>query len=331
MMKKLIFCLNFLLLFVYQTESIGAAIVNPDQVYTYDQMMMDIKSLTRHYPEELEVKIIGRSTLGKEIPAIKLGKGEKNILFIGSHHGREWLTTNLLMKMLDAYTPAYKKGGTLFEYDVSVLDKVSIWFVPMLNPDGVTIQQQGIDKFPIVYKELLLDMNENDLNFKKWKANGIGIDLNRQYPAGWNEIEGDSDNVSYQFYKGNKPLEAKETDAMVRFTYEIDPSIAIAYHSSGRVLYWYYKNKSEFVNRDKKIAQKFSKMTGYELAEPPKHAVGGGYTDWFISEFNRPAFTAEISFQVNETSPPLYVLAEEWKRNRAIGLMMATEAVKLEK
>jgi g-D-glutamyl-meso-diaminopimelate peptidase len=327
-MKRMMLSL-LALCFIFPSTTIGSEIVYPAQVYTYKEMMRDINILKERYPGELHVKVIGVSTFGRDIPAIKLGQGQNNVLFIGSHHGREWLTTNLLMEMVEVYTKAYHRKESLYGYDTSILNDVSIWFVPMLNPDGVTLQQQGPDEFPFTYKEVLLEMNENDLDFKKWKANGVGIDLNRQYPAGWDQITGDSPNASFHYYKGTKPLEADEVRALVRFTYEIDPSIAVSYHSSGRVLYWYYNNRPHLVKRDKRIAEKFSKITGYELAEPPKTAVGGGYTDWFITEFMRPAFTAEISFDVTETNPPLYVLPEEWRRNKTIGLMIATEANKI--
>ncbi|MBE4906830.1 carboxypeptidase [Bacillus luteolus] len=324
-----IYLITLAFIVLYPTITFSAEIVNPQQVYTYEEMTRDLSLLKEKYPEELEVISIGSTTFGRDIPTVKLGKGSKNVLFIGSHHGREWLTTNLLMEMIEVYSEAYHTKENLFGFDTSILDNVSIWFVPMLNPDGVTIQQQGADGFPLSYKEILLEMNENDLDFKKWKANGVGIDLNRQYPAGWDEITGDSPHVSYHYYKGSRPLEAEEVRALVRFTYEIDPLIAVAYHSSGRVLYWYYNNRPHLVERDKRIAEKFSKMTGYELEDPPENAVGGGYTDWFISEFKRPAFTAEISFNVTETNPPLYVFSEEWRRNKAIGLMIASEATKI--
>lgn len=328
-MMSRIFFLSLVSFFLIPNITSAAAIVNPQQVYTYEEMTRDLFLLKENYPSELNLISIGKTTFERDIPAIKLGSGKKNVIFIGSHHGREWLTTNILMEMLEVYTHAYHKKESLYGYDTSILDDVSIWFVPMLNPDGVTIQQEGPEGFPFSYREMLMEMNENDLNFKKWKANGVGIDLNRQYPAGWNRITGDSPYVSYHYYKGTKPVEADEVSALVRFTYEIDPSIAVSYHSSGRVLYWYYNNRPHLVKRDKRIAEKFSKITGYELAAPPKNAVGGGYTDWFISEFKRPAFTAEISFDVTETNPPLYVFPEEWGRNKSIGLMIASEANKI--
>lgn len=305
-----------------------AAVLNVNKVYTYEALKHDLNKLEKTYPNALSIKSIGSSYFGREIWALKLGNGPKNILITGAHHGREWLTTNLLMKMIDTYADAYTNHKPLFGIDPHLLDQISIWFVPMVNPDGVTIQQKGIHSFPLAFQSLLLEMNENSLNFKRWKANGIGIDLNRQYPAGWEEIKGDSNVNSYQFYKGTKPLQAREVQALVQFTREIHPLAAISYHTSGREIFWYYYNDENVVERDKKLAMKLSEVTGYPLNTPPVHATGGGYTDWFIQTFKRPAFTIEISYLVNETNPPLSVLKEEWQRNKKVAIILVFDIQK---
>ena len=56
------------------------------------------------------------------------------------------MTTNVLMEMIDTYTESYRKKSTFAGYNVkSTLDKTSIWFVPMMNPDGVTLVQKGLN------------------------------------------------------------------------------------------------------------------------------------------------------------------------------------------
>lgn len=313
----------FALLFWVVPQWPLASVINPNKVYTYHELSHDIEKLEKAYPHAISSQSIGTSYFGREIWAVKLGNGSKHILITGAHHGREWLTSNLIMKMMDLYADAYTNKRKLFGIDSRLLDEISIWFIPMMNPDGVTIQQSGIDTFPLANQLLLLEMNENNLHFKRWKANGVGIDLNRQYPAGWKEINGDSATNSYQFYKGRKPIEAVEVRALVNFTRKIKPLLAISYHTSGREIYWYYNNDKNVIKRDKKIAEKLSKMTGYPLNTPPKHAIGGGYTDWFIQTFKRPGFTIEISYPVHETNPPLTVLEEEWQRNKKVGIIMA--------
>nr|WP_243450031.1 M14 family metallocarboxypeptidase [Neobacillus terrae] len=280
------------------------------------------------YKKELTFRVIGTTHSGRKIWAVKLGKGEKNILLVGSHHGREWMTSMLLTKMLKTYTEAYAKGTPIGSFPSDLLNKVSIWFVPMLNPDGVTIQQKEDSEFPFWDKDKIIKMNNGSSDFTRWKANGLGVDLNRQYPAGWNKLDRTTSTPSYQFYKGKAPLEAQEVICLVKFVKKISPKIAGAYHSAGREIFWNYHN-GPYTKRDRAIAKKITKMTGYKLSKPVREAVGGGFTDWFITEYRRPAFTIEISYLVGENHPPLSVFPEEWKRNRLVGMLLANEAYKL--
>lgn len=305
-----------------------AQVVNPHQVYTYEQMEEDLQLLKQIYPNELSIKTIGQSHFGREIWVVKLGKGEKNILLIGSHHGREWLTSTLLMAMLEQYVHSYRESSEYGPFSIKVLDNVSIWFVPMLNPDGVTIQQSGLAAAPVGMEDELFEMNGYSLDFSKWKANGVGIDLNRQYPAGWNKLN-KIPIPWYQFNKGEKPIQANEVKALTTFTEQLKPSIAISYHTSGREIFWKYKN-GVHKKRDKLLAKKVSLLTGYSLSTPLKNAVGGGFTDWFITTYHQPGMTIEISPLVEETNPPVSVFSEEWKRNELVGILLAAEAQKME-
>ncbi|MDR7076742.1 g-D-glutamyl-meso-diaminopimelate peptidase [Neobacillus niacini] len=326
-MKKLL-CILLLLSFRFENASL-AKIVDTNKPYSYDLMKQDIVSIEKKY-KVVKVKKIGKTHFGRTIYGIKLGKGKQNIVLIGAHHGREWMTSMLLMKQLKGYTYAYENQTNFGSLTTDILDDVSIWFIPMLNPDGVTIQQNDLNQFPNKHRKCLLAMNEKLEDFDRWKANGLGLDLNRQYPAGWRELSNQPDSPYYQFYRGKKPLEAEEVKALTRFIRKINPVIAVAYHSAGREIFWNYHN-GKHLKRDKRIAKKISKLTGYELGKPPKQAIGGGFTDWFITKYQRPAMTIEISPLVGETSPPLEVFESEWESNKYVGLILAEEAKNLSK
>jgi g-D-glutamyl-meso-diaminopimelate peptidase len=292
--------------------------------YSYERMRGHLQQLAKTYG--LEMKVIGHSEFEREILAIKVGKGPRSVLVTGSHHGREWLTTHLIMKMIDQYAIAYQKGISLYGHNLNVLDEISIWFVPMVNPDGVMIQQKGIAEFPFLLQEVYLDMNKGDQDFSRWKANGLGVDLNRQYPAGWEKIEGDQPHASYSHYKGKKPFEASEVKALLAFTKNTQPLVSASYHTSGRMIYWYYFNELQYLQRDYQLIEQVAEKTDYEISYPPANAIGGGYTDWFIQEYKRPALTLELSYLVEETNPPLCVLEEEWEKNKEVGLILANFA-----
>ncbi len=327
-MKKTI-CF-FLLLFIPFEKNVYGKMTEANKRYTYEVLEHDLAIMRTKYNKQLEIKSIGKTHFGRDIWAVKLGKGEKNIVLVGAHHGREWLTSMLLMKMLETYAAAYTEQAAIGSNSAAILNEVSIWFIPMLNPDGVAIQQHQFADVPIAHQESLILMNEGSDNFKRWKANGVGVDLNRQYPAGWEVLKQASSVPNYKFYKGQKPLEAMEAAALANLIREINPSIAVAYHTAGREIYWEYKN-GKHRKRDRLLAKKISNLTGYQLAKPAKGAVGGGFTDWFIITYHRPAMTIEISYLVGETNPPLSVFKMEWKRNKFVGLTLAAEAKKMRK
>jgi g-D-glutamyl-meso-diaminopimelate peptidase len=305
-----------------------AKVVEADKPYSYELLVQDLEKIQVRYKGQVEIKSIGTSHFERQIWGVKLGHGKKNIVLIGSHHGREWLTSMVLMKMLESYADAYQEKKKFGAKSTNILNDVSIWFVPMLNPDGVAIQQNNIKSFPIEHQERLLFMNDQLDNFEGWKANGMGVDLNRQYPAGWAALDKEPSTPSNKYYKGKKPLESKEVIALTKFISEVNPSIAIAYHTAGREIFWNFKN-GKYLKRDKTIAKKIAKLTGYKLAKPSKDSIGGGFTDWFITTYHRPAMTIEISYLVGEMNPPLSVFKAEWKRNRYVGLKLAEEAKKI--
>ena len=47
------------------------------------------------------------------------------------------------------------------------------------------------------------------------------------------------------------------------------------------------------------MAEIMATSSGYKLDYPVGLAVGGGFKDWFIKTFNRPAFTVEVGLGKN--------------------------------
>ena len=135
-----------------------------------------------------------------------------------------------------------------------------------------------------------------------WKANIDGIDTNLQYPAGWDnarEIKFSQGYVSPapRDYVGTAPLEAPESRAVYDFTLQHDFALTISYHTQGEVIFWQYldytpENALEF-------ARRFSRLSGYEVAQVPYESSFAGYKDWFISQYNRPGYTIEAGIGIN--------------------------------
>ncbi len=293
--------------------------------YTYEQLMAEVEDIKA---DGVEVGTIGKSEQGRTIPYIKIGNGKQHMLLIGTHHAREWITSQFLMKLVREYAEGYNLHGKVGEYPVSLLNEISIIAIPMLNPDGVMIQQKGLKATDINGNFKLWSMNHFSFNFSCWKANGQGIDLNRQYPSGWDELKKLPAWPSFKQYRGKNPAEAIEVQQLINFTEKIKPEIAIAYHTSGKEVYWYYKNSMDTIEKDFALAVQIAKKTGYELSFPQKDAVGGGYTDWFISTYHKPGFTIEMCESIEETNPPSSCLHSDWEGNKEVPLMLIDEMVK---
>lgn len=235
------------------------------------------------------------------------------------------MTTNLTMEMLDTYAESYVKNTSIEGLNTrSVLNESSIWFVPMVNPDGVSLVQLGHTsaKNP----SYVLSLNGGNTDFKAWKANIRGVDLNRQYPADWANIKNNTGKPSPSHFKGYKPLSEPEVKALYDFTNEHSFKTAVAYHSSGEILYWWFHQYGYERDRNYNIAKMISNATGYSLVTPTSNPSGGGYTDWFLQNKKQPGFTPEISPYVYEQPVPLDYWDRIWNQNKSIGILLANEA-----
>ncbi|GIN85834.1 hypothetical protein J6TS2_22200 [Heyndrickxia sporothermodurans] len=155
------------------------------------------------------------------------------------------------------------------------------------------------------------------------KANGKGVDLNRQYDADWKHIVADPGKPRWSHFKGKAPVTAKETKAMVAFVKKTNPEMSVAYHSAGKILFWNFHQSKSLYKRDLAYAKAIGKLTKYKLVYPGKNPSGGGITDWFISKYKRPSFTLEIGSYPGNTNLKVSELKQAWKENKSVGLYVA--------
>ena len=163
------------------------SIVPTNVNYNYSLMSQNLSILNNIYPF-LNIQSVANSVLGKNIYVIKLGRGTKKVFYSASIHANEWITSVLLMKFIENYCIAYTNNSKLYGYSVRELfDSVSIYIMPMVNPDGVDLVTNSLEKSSLAYLSALNISNQfSDIPFPSgWKANIRGVDLNLQFPAGW--------------------------------------------------------------------------------------------------------------------------------------------------
>lgn len=280
------------------------SIVQTNVNYTYDVLQNNINKLKNEYPF-LEIGEIGKSVLNKSIPYIRIGNGEKEVFYNGSFHANEWITSVVLMKFMEEYAKAYKYGNQIFNYNARFLfEQVSLYIVPMVNPDGVDLVTGGVKNVDNSYKKAKeIANNYPGIPFPDgWKANINGVDLNLQFPAEWNKAK----QIKYaqgfnkpapRDFVGEGPLVAPEALAVYNFTLEHDFRLVIAYHTQGKEIYWNFQNITPPLSRF--IGEQFTMVSGYELADVPYNSSFAGYKDWFIQDFIRPGYTIEAGIGKN--------------------------------
>ncbi len=266
-------------------------LITKDKPYTYDVLLCDMTRLFFKYPF-LTKKYIGYSVLGKPIYCIRAGTGEKKVILTAAHHGKEWITSALLMCLINTLCHRFSLG------DRQLWENASYYFVPMVNPDGVNLCIKGLtDDLPMYVKNRLMRIVP-DCNFKdNWQANIRGIDLNHNYDASFSvgralQIKEGIFGPAPTKYSGEYPESEPETKAIVSLTERVSPHTVIAYHSQGEEIFYKYQGKC--AQGAEKLAEKLARASGYRLILADGLTDCTGYKDWVIEKFNIPAFTVEV-------------------------------------
>lgn len=130
--------------------------------------------------------------MGRPLWRLSLGTGENRVLYNASHHANEWICTPVLMKFAEELCQAYVTGGTLFDQRASdILSYADIHLVPAVNPDGIDLVTGELQSGEFYHQAQNIAADYPRFPFPSgWKANIRGVDLNLQYPAGWEPRRG---------------------------------------------------------------------------------------------------------------------------------------------
>lgn len=262
--------------------------------YTYRERQDCIKRLCQKY-KFLTSFTIGKSCMGKEITALKIGKSDSYALITGATHGSERITATVLLMFIEQLCRAFVNNGSIEGLNVRRgMRGRGLIIVPCVNPDGCDISLLGA-KACGEKAQYIGNLCRN--NFKKWNANFRGVDINHNFDADWEELRKKEISLGVVApgptrFGGYKPHSEPETLALVNLCRTVSIRHTVALHSQGEVIYWTFGDQKP--PRSQKMAEIMATTSGYALDVPISIATGGGFKDWFIKEFNRPGFTVEI-------------------------------------
>ena len=305
--------------------SAGQGILNADQNparYTYDYMTKDLEVLAQTYPQLVKLDSLADTPDGRKLWHMTIGDpgAERQFLVNASIHAREYATAWLVMCQASDFLRDCQEPGFLPE-------DVAVHVVPMVNPDGVSISQMGLDGcIKQETKDLVTQIMERecqgdeDQYLKRWKANGQGIDLNRNFDALWEQYEDGVGQPSADHYKGTAPGCAPEAAALIRLTEQYPFERTISYHTQGSVIYWNFGQTGQLKTQTEEFARSISNVTGYTIDGNYSALDPAGYKDWAISKKGIPSLTIEVGRQTSPVSESQFPTI--WQENQDVWKVM---------
>ena len=298
------------------------------EMYTYQKMESDIELLKQRY-EGVTSDSIGITTDGRNLYRIVIGSrdAKKKILVVGAIHAREYITAPLVMRQIKEMLDKREDGD-------KSLDEICIEYVPMVNPDGVTISQSGINGLnkeeskkklqEIIdsWSEWGLKENKDKYNWflNKWKNNLNGVDINHNFPTqGWPNRADSRKRPCNEFYKGASAGSESETQYLITLVNNENFDAVLNYHTQGQIIYWSNQHAAaDVLAKDRAMADIVAAYTGYKLVAPEADGskYGTGFKDWLDWEKGIPNVTVEVGIG---TSPvPETQIESIWQQNTGV-------------
>lgn len=314
---------------------------NPDAIidlstalYSYQKMENDLQLLAGYYPQYMTLDTAGVTTAdGRNLYVIYFGNqnASRQIFICAATHAREYMTAQLVMKQLEYYCAHYEDGsynGTAYR---DIFENTCFVIVPMVNPDGVSISQfgeEGLNREDL--RQNLRAIYESDKNggytdeaydtyLTRWRANGMGVDLNRNYSPGWESVT-DRTAPSSGLYKGTQPGSEAESQALMNIVDGLsNPLLAISYHSYGSLVYWQYGQAEPLWSKNQQLAAHVEALTTYYQAGYSNEA---GFSNWCVNVKGIPSVTIETGLV--PTPLPLDQFELLWSQNKEMWAMLGT-------
>ena len=250
-------------------------------IYSYHDLTKDMHFLSS---SELETGSIGKTVCGRELFFVffkSIANSEKSpVIITGGIHAREHITSYFLVKLIKYF------------FEAKVNFSQGVYFLPMLNPDGIMLIKDGLKSIPQKLQPIMESVTK-DSKLSLLKANANCVDLNVNFDARWGEGKSNLTHPHFENYIGKKPFSEIETSALRNFTLQKKPSVTFSYHAKGQELYWEFGQQGKGRKQDLKLAKRINRYLKYKLI-PDTKTSAGGYKDWCIEKLQIPSFTIEI-------------------------------------
>ncbi|KAI1198653.1 hypothetical protein F5X97DRAFT_342364 [Nemania serpens] len=201
-----------------------------DSYHDYQDHIQYLKRLHNLFPGNSEIISSGSSYENRSLNGIHLwgagGPGKPAVLYHGTVHAREWISTAtteyLTYKLITEYNAGDKDTR-------SVLDKYDFYIIPIVNPDG------------FVYTQTTQRLWRKNRQPGPNGSTCYGRDINRNWEFAWDANPlGASTNPCSQTYKGERPSDTPENQGLDRLVRRLRDGAGIKlyidWHSYGQYI-----------------------------------------------------------------------------------------------
>jgi len=263
--------------------------------HTYQELEADMLALQQKYPNIAQVFPLGESLEKRKIYALKISdnvafeEDEPEVLFLGCHHAREWISVEVPFLMGKYLAENYASDPEVKR----IVDQSEIWIVPLVNPDGLEYTLH-------VYRYWRKNRRDNG-------QGNFGVDINRNYGYKWGiDNEGSSPSPASEVYRGTAAFSEPEARAVRDLFLRKNFQAMISFHSFSQVILYpwgYTKVPSDKNAQMREIAAEMSSriqaVAGrvYQYGQsngPAMYPTNGDTTDWAFGTSGTPSYTIEL-------------------------------------
>jgi hypothetical protein len=250
-------------------------------------------------------------------------------LFMTQIHAREIITGDIAWRFIDHLANDYGHDSDV----TALLDSTEVWVVPIVNPDGVDVVQQGGNR-PYLQRKNVDAVSGSHCSNPPSGSNQSGVDLNRNTKTHW-DTTGVDPNPCGQTYPGkagDSEPETKAIEGLFRKLFadqrgpndgDAAPATArgamITMHSyAGMNLFpWGWTNAHTANDGPlRRIAKKMSSYNGYRYGQPGEilYNASGTSDDWSYGELGVASFTIEAA-SCGSFTPKYSCTATDYAKN----------------
>lgn len=239
-------------------------------------------------------------------------------LVVAATHAREISTCETALYFANQLLSGYGTNADA----TWILDNEEVWIVPVMNPDGRALVEQGC-----MQRKNLNNTKGTCTQCDTYGSSHYGVDLNRNCPTGWGGASTSACDAAYQGTAANSEPEnqallnkirALFPDQRANDTTSPAPStttgLVISLHSYSDLVLWPWgyttnnaPNNTELATLGRRLAY-FNNYTPEKITE--LYAATGGLDDTVYGELGVPCFTIELGSDFFENCSNLPTLEQ---------------------